>query len=112
MDQKHKASGYVEGSPKLKTRFNCQNQFHYVSECPFENREDHGGKLVLKSAAKAPTKKPYFKKSFPNKKSPSRMVLVTRDEYISGDEDSEDEESTEIATIAITSSSSIFTITL
>ena len=53
-----------------------------------------------------PSKKPFIKKNFPHKKSPSRMVLVTREEYISGDEDSEDEESAEVAAIAITSSSS------
>ena len=70
VDQKHKASGYLEGSPKMKTCFNCQNQFHYVAECPYENREDHGGKLIYKSAAKTPNRKPYFKKNFPNKKSP------------------------------------------
>ena len=34
VDQKHKASGYIEGNPKMKTFFNCQNQFHYVAECP------------------------------------------------------------------------------
>ena len=49
----------------MKTCFNCQNQFNYVAECPYENREDHGGKLVYKSAAKAPIKEPYFKKNFP-----------------------------------------------
>ena len=91
VDKKHKASSFVEGNPKMKTCFNCRNQFHYVAECPYENREDHGGKLIYKSAAKSPIKKPYFKKNFPNKKSPSRMVLVTREEYISGDEDSDDE---------------------
>ena len=90
----------------MKTCFNCQNQFHYVAECPYENREDHGGKLVYKSAGKAPIKKPYFKKNFSNKKSPSRMVLVTREEYILGDEDSQDKKSAKLAVIAITSSTS------
>ena len=105
VEQKFKSSGYKEGNPKMKTCFNCQDRFHYVAECPYENREEHGGRLILKNASRLPSKKPIFKKNFPNKKSPSRMVLVTREEYLSGIETDEEETTNELAAIAISSSS-------
>ena len=90
----------------MKTCVNCQDRYHYVAECPYENREEHGGRLVLKNASKFPSKKPFFKKNLPNKKPPSRMVLVTREEYMSGGESDEEETTSEVAAIAITSSTS------
>ena len=62
-----------------------------VADCPYENREDHGGRLILKDALKSPSKKTFKKKNIPNRKSPSRMVLVTREEYMSGDKEDEEE---------------------
>ena len=30
----------------------CQNKFHFVAECPYKPREDHGGRLILKKKGK------------------------------------------------------------
>ena len=104
VDKKHKARGYKEGNPKMKTCFNCQDQFHYVAKCPYKNREEHGGRLIRKEASSSSPTKPYFKKFNPNKKLPSK-VLVVREEYMSGDESDEEETTTsEVAALAIASS--------
>jgi hypothetical protein len=79
---------------------------HFVADCPYEKREDHGGKLIRKDKNKPPLNKTFVKKK------PQR-VLVAQEEYYSDDED--DEESGEIvatATVAIAiespSSTSLF----
>ena len=46
VEEKFKSSGFKDGNPKMKICFNCQDRFHYVAMCPYENREDHGGRLV------------------------------------------------------------------
>ena len=74
-----------------------------MSECPFENREHHGGKLVRKDKSKDAHKKPFFKKNAINKK-PPRIVLLAQEEYSSGEE--EEDPTSEVAAIAIASSSS------
>ncbi|KAK1681657.1 hypothetical protein QYE76_042505 [Lolium multiflorum] len=85
---------------------------HFIAECPYENREDHGGKLILKDKSKAPRKKPFVKKSgYDICKKPSKYVLIAREEYSSGEEeDDKDDSRSEVAAIAITftPSSSLF----
>ena len=76
VERKFESNGFKEGNPKMKTYFNCQDRYHFMVDCPYENREDHGGMLIRKDASKSPSKKPFFKKNLPNKKPPSRMVLV------------------------------------
>ena len=89
----------------MKTCFNCQDQFHYVAQCPYKNREEHGGRLILKEASRSSPMKPYFKKFISNKKPSSKIVLVAREEYMSGEESDEEETTTsEVAALAIASS--------
>ena len=52
-----------------------------MAECPFENHEHHGGKLVLKDKSKIIHKKPFFKKNAINKK-PPRIVLLAQEELM------------------------------
>ena len=81
--------------------YNCQNKFHFVAECPYEPRKDHGERLVPKNntketkEAKVPFKKPFIKnkKGFTSRKS-GRMVLIAQEEYTSGEENDEEEETT------------------
>ena len=89
----------------MKTCFNCQNIYHYVAECPYENREEHGGKLIPKDQSKIVQKKPLVKKRPFNKK-PSRIVLLTQEEYPSDDSEEEEETTREVVALAITSTSS------
>ena len=99
----NKASGRKEGGQRVRSCYNCQDKYHFVAECPFENREHHGGKLVRKDKSKDTHKKPFFKKNAINKK-PPRIVLLAQEEYSSGEE--EEEPTNEVAAIAIASSSS------
>ncbi|KAM0906965.1 hypothetical protein ACQ4PT_016441 [Festuca glaucescens] len=112
-----KGTTQVVSSPRSRSCFNCDDKFHFIAECPFDNRETHGGRLIPKNKAKetkAPYKKPFNKnkKNFTNKK-PSRIVLLTQEEYSSEDDDNEEDEEettngvTAIATTS-TSSSSLF----
>lgn len=88
----------------MRTCFNCQDRYHFVTECPFENRDKHGGKLIRKDASKIIRKKPFFKKNAnTNKKSSTRMLLVVKEEYSSGSEDEEEETTSAMAVIAIVS---------
>ena len=81
----NKASGRKEGGQRVRSCYNCQDKYHFVAECPFENREHHGGKLVRKDRSKDTHKKPFFKKNATNKK-PPRIVLLAQEEYSSGEE--------------------------
>ena len=68
---------------------------HFVADCPYEKREDNGGKFIRKDKAK----------SFPNKynfakKTPTRG-LVVQEEYQEDDDDDEDGESVAMASVAI-----------
>ena len=64
-----------EGGPRVRSCYNCQDKYHFVAECPFENREHHGGELVRKDKSKDTHKKHFFKKNAINKK-PPRIVLL------------------------------------
>ena len=53
---KNKSSG-TKSKQCVRTCYNCGIVSHFVAECPYEKREDNGGKLIRKDKAK----------SFPNK---------------------------------------------
>ena len=109
-DQSNNSSGKKDNGPRMRTCYNCQDRFHFVAECPFEKREDHGGKLIPKDKSKVPRKKPFAKKNTTNKK-PSRIVLLTQEQYSSGEEEEEEQETPSgVASIATTSTppSSLF----
>ena len=68
---------------------------HFVADCPYEKREDNGGKFIRKDKAK----------SFPNKnnfakKTPTRG-LVVQEEYQEDDDDDENEEAMAMASVSI-----------
>ena len=53
---KNNSSG-AKVKQRVRTCYSCGNVSHFVAECPYEKREDNGGKLIRKDKAK----------SFPNK---------------------------------------------
>src|SRR6187401_2625932 len=93
-----------KGKQRVRTCFNSGNVSHFVVDCPYEKREDFGGKLIRKDKSKSYPNKNNF-----NKKSPPK-VLVAQEEYVEDDDNDEDDEVTTMATIAIatTPHSSLF----
>ena len=85
-DLKNNPSGKKEFASKTKTCYNCHNKNHFIRDCPYENREQHGGRLVQKDHTKMIQKKPALKKKPFFKKAP-RIVLVAQEEYPSEDSD-------------------------
>src|SRR3954467_11379791 len=74
--------------------YNCDSPKHFVSDCPYERREDKTDKLVFK------------KKSF-NKFAKRRGdKALVHEEYLSGDDEDGDDEKKGMAAIAMHSKSS------
>ncbi|KAK1627541.1 hypothetical protein QYE76_001856 [Lolium multiflorum] len=120
--KRNNKSGFTSFGPKTRSCYNCDDKRHFIAECPYENRELHNGRLIPKDKSKdtkgkyskTPNKKFYNNKTKKGKR-PSRVVLVTREEYSSDEVESpsgdEDEESSkELAAIVTTNipSSSLF----
>jgi hypothetical protein len=109
VDRDNNSSGKKELASRTKTCYNCHDKNHYIRECPYENREQNGGKLIPKDHSKliqkkpARPRKPFFKKA-------PRIVLVAQEEYATSDSEDEDTPNKEVAALAIvsTSSSSLF----
>ena len=47
-DMKNNPSGKKEFASKKKTCYNFHDKNHFIKDCPYENREQHGGRLVQK----------------------------------------------------------------
>ncbi|KAK1647576.1 hypothetical protein QYE76_065381 [Lolium multiflorum] len=120
--KRNKKSGFTTLGPRTRSCYNCDDKRHFIAECPYENRETHGGRLIPKDKSKdskgkyskAPNNKKFYNKSKKGKR-PPRIVLVTREEYSSDEvksssDDEEDESSKEVAAIVTTNipSSSLF----
>jgi hypothetical protein len=110
--RRSKSSGFQRSDnngQRVRTCYNCNDRFHFVDECPYKKREYHGGKLILKSKTKSPSKKPFVKKGGPKKKQPKFMFL-TQEEYSGSESDEEETSTSEMAAIATTStfSASLF----
>jgi hypothetical protein len=89
--RRSKSSGFQRNDnngQRVRTCYNCNDRFHFVAECPYEKREDHGGKLILKNKTKTPPKKPFMKKGVSKKKQPKFMFL-TQEEYSRSESDEE-----------------------
>ena len=112
--KRNNSRGSTNSGPRTRSCYNCDDKRHFIIECPYENRELHNGRLIPKDKSKdskGKYSKPLNKKFYNNKtkkgKRPSRVVLVTREEYSSDEVESssgdEDEESSkEVAAIATT----------
>ena len=75
-----------------------------MADCKFENREENGGRLIPKEASKRPFNKYSGNKNFA-KKPYQKVLLLSHEEYMYGDEDGEKREVVGTAAIATTSSS-------
>ena len=87
LDQRHNANGRRTSGPKMRVCYNCDDKFHFVAECPYERREDHNGRLVLKDKSKITKKKPFVKKKKFNKKQTKVVLLNKEEEYSTGEEE-------------------------
>ena len=79
-NSKDKSSGFKPKSQRIRTCFNCGNVSHFITDCPYEKREDHGGKLIRKDKTKSPINKNFAKKK-------PQHVLMAQEEYVSDDDD-------------------------
>jgi hypothetical protein len=87
--RRSKSSGFQRNSnngQRVRTCYNCNDRFHFVAEFPYEKKEDHGGKLILKKKTKTPPKKPFVKKGSSKKKQP-KFVFLTQEEYAGSESD-------------------------
>ena len=50
--QRNSTSSFKGTGVRSRSCYNCQDKFHFVAECPYEPREDHGGRLVPKNKTK------------------------------------------------------------
>jgi hypothetical protein len=87
--RRNKSSGFQRNNnngQRVRTCYNCNDRFHFVAECPYEKRENHGGKLILKNKTKTPPKKPFVKKGSSKKNQP-KFVFLTQEEYSRSESD-------------------------
>jgi hypothetical protein len=103
--RRSKSSGFQRNNnngQRMRTCYNCNDRFHFVAECPYEKREDHGGKFILKNKTKSPPKKPFVRKGGSKKKQP-KFVFLTQEEYFRSESEEEENSTSEVAAIATTS---------
>ena len=63
---KNNSSG-SKNKQRVRTCYNCGNLSHFVVDCPYEKREDNGGKLIHKYKSKSFPSKNNFTKKIPPK---------------------------------------------
>src|ERR1043165_4438253 len=54
---KSNSSSFKPKGQRIRTCFNFGNVSHFVADCPYEKREDHGDKLIQKDKSKSPLNK-------------------------------------------------------
>ncbi|KAK1682994.1 hypothetical protein QYE76_043842 [Lolium multiflorum] len=114
--KRNNKSGFTSFGPKTRSCYNCDDKRHFIAECPYENRENHNGRLIPKDNSKESKEHNRFLVVKTKKgKRPPKVVLVTREEYSSNEvesssDDEEEESSKEVAAIVTTNipSSSLF----
>jgi hypothetical protein len=85
---KFKPSPRKGGDSKVTHRYNCGGIKNFIAECPYENKEDHGGWLIPKRrSSKFSSSKKHGNKD--DKKKGERL-LVAQEEYDSGTDDDDD----------------------
>jgi hypothetical protein len=92
------------GDSKIRHCYNCGGIKHFIAECPYENKEDYGGRFIPKRRSSKFSSKNQGNKEDEKK---GQRLLGAHEEYDSRSEDddeSQDEESGEMATVAIVSS--------
>jgi hypothetical protein len=76
-----------KATSRERTCYNCGNHNHFIVECPYERVEDHNGRLVRKEMkSKSYPRNPDKKRDLPI------HALTTQEEYLSGDDASDNEE--------------------
>lgn len=104
----------LKNNARVRNCYNCGKRGHFIADCIYQNREDNGGRLVLKSSSKNSYAKNHSNgNKFQNKKKEKqyeKVSLITREEYMSDDDndndDDDDEETKVVGSAAIATTSS------
>ena len=96
-NSKFTSSATRPSGAKVRVCYNCGQNNHFIVDCPYERKEDHGGRLVRKDRAKfTPNKNKNFhnkNKNFNNKRGQQKKeyVLVHHEEWDSDASDDDEE---------------------
>ncbi|KAK1620500.1 hypothetical protein QYE76_026017 [Lolium multiflorum] len=50
--KRNNSRGFTSSGPRTRSCYNCDDKRHFIAECPYENRENHGGRLIPKDKIK------------------------------------------------------------
>ena len=82
---RNNSSGSKPRGQRVRTCHNCGNVSHFIVDCPYEKREDNGGKLICKDKTKSfPSKNNNYVKKMPQKgvggikKSTTLMMMMNQ----------------------------------
>jgi hypothetical protein len=76
-----------KATSRVRTCYNCGHTNQFIAECPYERVEDHNGRLVRKEM-----KSKSYPRNSDKKRDLPTHALITQEEYLSGDDASDNEE--------------------
>ncbi|KAK1677509.1 hypothetical protein QYE76_038357 [Lolium multiflorum] len=76
--KRNNSRGFTSSGPRTRSCYNCDDKRHFIAECPYENRETHGGRLIPKDKSKD-SKGKYSKPPTRNSTTRARRAKALKD---------------------------------